>query len=121
VINLDPRTAIRLAKLLGRLGSHSEAERATAAAMADKTLRDASLTWEQLVSAAVAPAPQSAKSEAFGDARQEAAWVLANLRDLTVRERSFLLTMKTWAGVPSAKQRDWLDGLTERARAGRSA
>ena len=64
---------------------------------------------------------QGAKSEALGDARQEAAWVLANLRDLTERERSFLLMMTPWAGVPSAKQRDWLDDLAERARAGRSA
>jgi hypothetical protein len=46
---LDQRTADRLSKLCGMFGSDHEAERATAAALADKLIRDRGLTWQDIL------------------------------------------------------------------------
>src|SRR5262245_41495149 len=47
---LDPRSAVRLAKRLGMLGSEHPGERATAGAMADELVRANGLSWQQVIS-----------------------------------------------------------------------
>ena len=46
---LDPRTADKLARICGLFGSDHDGERATAAAMADKLLRQRGLTWRAVI------------------------------------------------------------------------
>jgi len=47
----------RLAKICGRLGSDHDGERASAAALASRLLRDHGVTWAELVEGATAAAP----------------------------------------------------------------
>ena len=53
---LDPSTADRLAKLCGLFGSDHDGERATAAAMAHKLLRQRGLSWQQII---IPPSPMA--------------------------------------------------------------
>jgi hypothetical protein len=46
---LDPRDADRLAKLCGPFSSDHDGERANAAALADKLLRDRGLSWDTIL------------------------------------------------------------------------
>ena len=46
---LDPNAADRLAKLCGMFGSNHDGERATAAALADRLLRQQGLTWGDVI------------------------------------------------------------------------
>jgi hypothetical protein len=107
---LDPATAARLAKVLGRLGSDFDAERATAGRMADQLVRAAGLSWETVLG--VVDAADDAPPECH---RELARWVLARLPDLGERDRRFLGDMSTWLREPSPKQRAWLAGLALRA------
>lgn len=52
---LDAATADRLAKLCGMLGSDHDGERASAAAKADRLVRDAGLTWPEIICPQPAP------------------------------------------------------------------
>ena len=108
---LDPATATRLAKVLGRLGSDFDAERATAARMADQLVRNAGVTWEFLL---------GVEDANRGDApptchRALAKWTLARLPELSERDCAFLEGMADWWREPSPKQRAWLDALALRA------
>jgi hypothetical protein len=92
---LDPATATRLAKVLGRLGSDFDAERATAARMADQLVRNAGVTWEFLL---------GVEDANRGDAPPTCH-----------RDLAFLQGMADWWREPSPKQRAWLDALALRA------
>ena len=46
---LDPDAADKLARICGLFGSDHDGERATAAAMADKLLRQRGLTWRAII------------------------------------------------------------------------
>jgi hypothetical protein len=46
---IDPQSADRLAKLCGLFGSDHDGERANAAAMADRLIRDLGLTWREVL------------------------------------------------------------------------
>ncbi len=46
---LAPFLASKLAKVCGRFGSSFDGERATAAAMADRMIRNAGLTWDDVI------------------------------------------------------------------------
>jgi hypothetical protein len=48
-VKLDPRTAMKLAKICARFASNYDAERATAAALADQLLRSMGLSWEHVL------------------------------------------------------------------------
>ena len=109
---LDPATAARLAKVLGRLGSDFDAERATAGRMADQLVRAPGLSWEAVLG--VVDAADDAPPECH---RELARWVLARLPDLGERDRRFLETMADWLRAPSQKQAAWLHGLALRAGA----
>jgi len=55
---LHPTNRERLVKFCGMLGSDHDGERANAARMADKLVRDAGLTWQHVIGAALPAAPQ---------------------------------------------------------------
>jgi hypothetical protein len=105
---LDPNFADRLAKLCGMLGSAHDGERAAAAAMADKFVRDYGLTWPQVIS------PRSAHTtdELVG-------LVLANLPALTRWERGFIYGINGRPNL-SDKQLALLERLATKARAYRA-
>jgi len=53
---LDHRTAGKLARICGMFGSDHDGERAAAAAMADKLLRQRGLSWQQII---IPPSPMA--------------------------------------------------------------
>lgn len=57
---LDPTTADRLAKIAGMFGSDHDGERAAAAQLADRLVRQAGLTWPDVIRpyTNVKPAPE---------------------------------------------------------------
>ncbi len=109
---LDPATATRLAKVLGRLGSDFDAERATAARMADQLVRDVGLSWQDVLGLA-----DDTNDTLPTCHRALAKWTLARLPELSERDRVFLETMVGWLREPSLKQRAWLEALALRAGA----
>lgn len=89
---LDPGLASRLAKVCGLLGSDHDGERAAAAWQATKLLRNAGLTWSDVIGPALS-APQPSPSCAPPSSRPYAAkvaWALRYAAWLTEWEHNFL-------------------------------
>jgi hypothetical protein len=97
--------ADRLIKLLGMLGSRHDGERASAALMADRLVREHGLTWSDVI---VVPTP-------------DRPWHKMALRChshahlFNTREFLFINSMLGWRGELSAKQQKWLIDLFVRA------
>lgn len=81
--HLDSPTLQRLAKLCGMLGSSHDGERASAAALADRLIREHGLTWPDVIAAKPA-------QSVGADAHAAIALVLANLDLLNDWERGFI-------------------------------
>ena len=105
---LDPRVADRLAKLCGMLGSAHDGERAAAAALADALVREAGLTWRDVIKV-----PGAATNS--GDWQRMAGWCRAHHQKFNAKEREFIAAMLTWRGELSPKQEKWLTDLFVRA------
>lgn len=118
----------RLVRLLGLLGSAFDGERANAAAMADRLVREAGLTWDQVIAAAGAPQHQEARASAqarkwppWGEARwgptvgELATYCLRSGVSWSPWERCFLEEMKAHVLMEverlSAKQQKLLKGF----------
>ncbi len=109
--DLHPRVADRLAKLCGLLGSDHEGERANAAALASRLLKDCGLSWAELVARAFQPRPEPAPSPAEGPAHfAEAQWALRFPALLDDWEHGFLANIGRFRRL-SPKQRASLDGI----------
>jgi hypothetical protein len=91
----------RLVKLLGRLGSDCDTERAFAGAKANELVRQNGLTWNDVITA---PPPERPWHKMA--LRCEAHRHLFNARELT-----FINSMVGWRGELSAKQQAWLIDL----------
>jgi len=100
----------RLVKLLGMLGSDYDAERASAALMADRLVRERGLTWNDVITAPPQERPWHKMA-----LRCEAHAHLFNTREL-----SFIRSMTGWRGEMSEKQRAWLVDLFVRSGGARS-
>ncbi len=111
---LDPAVAGRLAKILGRLGSPHGGERAAAALLADRLIRDSGATWEAALG--IADAADDTPPTCH---RALARLLLGRLPELSERDRAFLEGMADWWRAPSPKQKAWLAGLAVRAEARR--
>jgi hypothetical protein len=105
---LDPRAADRLAKLCGMFGSAHDGERASAAAMADKLVRDRGLTCPQIL------CPSALTSD------EQIGFALANLEALTMWERGFIYSINGRDRL-SDKQLAILERITAKARAYRES
>lgn len=127
---MTPETRARLVRLLGMCGSSHDGERASAAALADRLVRDAGLVWEQVVAAAV-PAIGPAIVDAHGDLgpRERDLHDLELLEtgwhSLSARERhwvsAFLVYLETHHAL-TGRQRELLDSLVANMkRRGRAA
>jgi len=101
---LDTRTAERLAKICGMLGSNHEGERASAASLADKFVRDLGLTWRDIIF-----------RQTNSDLGEKIRVALANLDALSMWERGFVYTVhgKCWL---SPEQLELLDQIVDKAR-----
>lgn len=108
----------RLAKLLGMLGSEHEGERASAALMADKLVRERGLTWPQVLQ----PLAQSAGALGSGlPHRRDAFECLAVDGIWSEQEADFLLNISRKRREPSPAQAKWLADLLDRARLRKAA
>jgi len=111
----DLRT--RLSKIAGRMGSEFDGERAVAAQMATKLLRDAGLTWEDVISAPVRPAPRPPRRHWRGGlvGAALAAQCATFPEALSAWERDFLASVsRRWK--LSDKQRRTLNIIAQKVR-----
>jgi hypothetical protein len=117
---LDDSAADRLAKLCGMFGSNHDGERASAAALADKLVRQLGLTWREIIVPANDPEPEHKAAPQWDDPitieqalkvaqRYQVAlteWECGFVRDLR-RKRTWRL---------SEKQNDVLNDIVEKCR-----
>jgi hypothetical protein len=116
-IVLNPKATDRLAKLCGLLGSDNAGERATAAALADRMIRELGLRWTDVISVPLVPAePISPHDVSWQDALDVC---LDRVDELDPRSRAFLQSLSRWRGEPSSKQLDWLFDIYARVHRGR--
>ena len=108
---LDPSTADKLAKLCGLFSSDHDGERASAAAMANKLIRQRGLTWQQIILPKRAPDSIEAMIDAALDHGDGilSCWEEGFLRG--IRGRQHL----------TEKQLTKLDAITSKVRAARCA
>lgn len=100
---IDPRTADRLAKITGLLGSGHVGERAAAALLASRLLDAAGLSWDELVRRACSVAPEvaqptSQRASAYGSPQARARRLLTCPGLLSGWERRFLTGIAEWRG-----------------------
>jgi hypothetical protein len=106
---LLPADLDRLAKLCGMFGSSFGGERAVAAALADKLVRDAGLTWQAVLTEPPATLPLSRPV----GWRELAAACHARPHSLTPWERDFVAGLGRFPRL-SAKQSATLRGIADR-------
>jgi hypothetical protein len=99
-------TAERLAKLLGMIGSAHDGEALNAARLADKVVREAGLTWIDILGKPVVTARVA----------ETCAEIFRSGMSLTTSEWRFLEGIHRFRH-PSEKQLSWLNDLLSRARA----
>jgi hypothetical protein len=97
---LQPKLADRLARILGMLGSDFDGERAAAGAAATRLLREAGLTWEDLVRPCATPEPPPLPA----GHRARAVQALMRGTLLTDWERKFLESLACQARPLSPRQ-----------------
>jgi hypothetical protein len=108
---LDPITADRLAKLCGLFSSEHDGERATAAAMADKLIRDLGLTWLDVFQSIREPSTVEGMIDfalCYGDGM------------LTIWEEGFLHGIRG-RQLLTTKQLEKLQAIAAKVSAGRAA
>lgn len=110
---VPPELRGKLAKILARLGSEHDGERAAAGLLASRLLREAGLSWEDLL------APQAATFRVV-DIRPAAAppsarrVVRFDFAVMTARQRRGVLRILSTVPGTSAEDRAWLDQLSKR-------
>jgi hypothetical protein len=107
---LGPRTADRLAKLCGMFGSDHDGERAAAAQMADRLVKQHGLRWSDVISV------PSTSSSSTTCASEKIAFALRNLGALSMWERGFIYSVKDKQKL-SPKQLAVLDQIFDKAKA----
>jgi hypothetical protein len=102
---VNPKLAARITALCGMFGSAHEGERANAAALADRLIRDCGLTWSDII----AQPPAECQHIAAVCGRR---W-----GELSDKERDFLTNVARLRRQPSDKQLEWLAAIYERLQA----
>jgi hypothetical protein len=105
---LQPDYRDRLVKLLGKLGSDNDAERAVAARLADEHRRKSGLTWHDIILPLAEDRPHKPRKAKSRKPKVqtwlEKAQTVAGSSVATDWERAFASKLTTWRGVPSEKQ-----------------
>lgn len=111
----------KLVRLLGLLGSDFDGERATAAAMASRFIRERRLTWADVIGTPAPlpplPRPASGAPDCPVSRLDAVRLVLARADLLTPWEMGFVQSV-AWRRRWSPKQTDVFDRIHERVRAG---
>ena len=102
----------RLVRICGMLGSAHDGERAAAALLADRFVRDAGLTWEDVIRPA---APPASAEPAPRDLHDLIARCLARAEAFPLWERDFLCSLARFRRL-SVRQRRVLARLAQRLR-----
>ena len=106
---LSPDLAARLAKIAGMFGSMHDGERAAAAALADRLVRGAGLSWPDIIRpAALVPSHDRA-------AQDDLATAIAAFVTLTQWEQRFVVSLRQQRRMTD-KQRAVLAGIAEKVR-----
>jgi hypothetical protein len=108
---LQPKLADRLSRILGMLGSDYDGERAAAGLKATQLLREAGLTWDDLVRPSAAPVPPPEPPMGF---RMRAMQALTRGAFLTDWERKFLASIARQGRPLSPRQRSALVRIEEK-------
>jgi hypothetical protein len=120
-MKLDPRSAERLVKLLGMLGSNHDGERAAAALKANALVREHGLVWSDVIPTPHADRrPNDARAKNQDD--QKVDWRI--MRDfcaqrahlLRPREQEFIDHIDSWRGALTEKQNAWLISIYTRVK-----
>ena len=111
---LNPADIERLGKFLGMLGSDHEGERANAAMMADRLVRDRGTTWPALLEPLLA---SCGTPPSYLPHRRDALMCLDRSGLWTDKEFDFLLNISRKRKSPTPAQAIWLADLVDRARA----
>jgi hypothetical protein len=106
---LSPADRAKLIGILGMLGSDHDGERANAARMADRLLRQHGLTWGDVL----APRPQEKMMPLMGTWRTKCADLLERRGDLRPWEERFVADLPKFRRL-SVKQRYVLDEIVAR-------
>lgn len=121
---LTPDLSTKLAKIAGMFGSAHDGERAAAAALADRLVRGAGLTWPDILRPSALPPPRftAPPPQPWTPAwtppptwRNDVAACLKRRALFNGWETTFLEGLPRFPHL-SAKQREILDRLVERAR-----
>ena len=113
--SLPPAFADRLIKLLGMIGSAHDGEALNAAKLANKLVREASLTWSDVIGKNT-PAPPGKTAMDPETVANAIAEIYESRIRLSSREISFLSRIPELRFF-SENQLAWLHGLLDRARA----
>lgn len=103
----------RLSKLCGLFGSAHPSERANAAMAADRMVRQAGLTWRDVIMPSPAPEPNGCRAKIDVCLRRFGA--------LTEWERAFLASLRRQQYPLTSRQRECLDRTLDRLRATEAA
>jgi hypothetical protein len=111
-MKLDPRSAERLVKLLGMLGSNHDGERAAAALKANALVREHGLVWSDVIPTA----EQKPEPADRGDWRVMRDYCAQRSSLLRSREQEFIDHIDSWRGALTPKQHDWLIAIYARVK-----
>lgn len=103
-------TERRLRRLCGMMGSDHDGERANAAALADRLIRDSGLTWDAVIHL-TPPRPQPARNW-----RAVVSGCRGQATELTTWEKMFLADISWRPRDPSPKQLAVLASIARRLR-----
>jgi hypothetical protein len=112
---LDAKVSQKLAKICGMFGSAHEGERAAAAALADRMVRELGLRWADVVCVPLVPAEPGHEDVSWQEALDAC---LEHIQELTPRDRDFIKSLARWRGEPSEKQLVWLLDIYARVHRG---
>jgi hypothetical protein len=119
----------RLSKLCGLFSSDHAGERANAAGLADRFLRERGWRWPDVLHAPALPSKADPSTDPWQHALadwpenwREVVWMCQRQRDVTLsaRNREFLAAILAYDHRPSAAQLKWLANIVDRVRAGRA-
>jgi len=115
-MKLDPRSAERLVKLLGMLGSNHDGERAAAALKANALVREHGLVWSDVIPTPDADRRLNDVGAKNQDCRTMRGFCAQHSNLLRSREQEFIDDIEDWRGALTEKQSAWLIAIYTRVK-----
>jgi hypothetical protein len=114
---ISPAERIKLARILGMLGSEHDGERASAALAAERLRAKTGQSWSSLLAAESPPRLSHDVPAGDADWRRQIAFCVRHYGLLNSWQRTFLAGVREWRGVPTDKQLRKLTEITGEVRA----